>query len=249
LDQDLNMTRYKVVLQYDGGNYHGFQIQPNAITVQEVIEDSLTKLSANKKVKIVGCGRTDTGVHASYFVIHFDLSMDLNNDDLHHKMSCMLPKDIAIIEVKHVHKDFHARFDAVSRSYEYKISYNNSVFGRDYILHSKTRFNIDLMNEALKDILGRHDFRAFAKNIEDSDTAMCNLTKADWINTKEGITLQITANRFLRNMVRRIVGACLDVGSEKEDTFYLKRLLDSKKPNNNSKTAEGQALFLSYVEY
>ena len=246
---EIIIMRFKLAIQYDGTDYHGSQVQPSHITVQEVIETVLTKLNSNQFVRVTGCGRTDTGVHASYYVMHFDMNRTWDAQDLGYKISCMLPEDIAFLNVEQTEEDFHARFDALSRSYEYYIIKSGDVFWNRYAVTVSSELDLASMNEALKEIIGEFDFKNYARGLTPDDSSNCNLMKAEWSKIMNGYRLDITANRFLRNMVRRIVGASLLVGKGEEDATYLKRLLVDSELLGTARTAPAKGLRLSNIVY
>ena len=202
--------RYFIELSYNGKNYHGWQIQPDAISVQEKINNALSTVY-QKDIQIVGAGRTDTGVHASQMFAHFDIDK-LIDDNLEFKLNSILPNDIFIKAIFLVDDEKHASFDALSRSYEYKIWLGRNPFLLDFSwqIHSQ-KPNVTLMNEAAKLLLDYEDFESFSKVKTNVHTFNCNVTEAFWVQKDNQLTFHISANRFLRNMVRAIVGTLLDV--------------------------------------
>ena len=241
--------RLRIDLQYDGTAYKGWQIQPNDTTVQETIQDVLTKLNGDVAVELVGCGRTDTGVHASHYVAHCDFIFEGDCDHLIWKMNNMLPKSISIIDISHPHPDFHARFDAVSRTYRYFISRKKNPFNTSYTYLYYTHLDVALMNEACTYLIGTHDFTSFSKLHTDVKTNNCEVFEAYWFEENEMLVFQISANRFLRNMVRAIVGTLLLVGEKKISPVDINKIMDSKDRNEAGRSVPGAGLFLHKIEY
>ena len=240
--------RYFIELSYNGKNYHGWQIQPDAISVQEKINNALSTVY-QKDIQIVGAGRTDTGVHASQMFAHFDIDK-LIDDNLEFKLNSILPNDIFIKAIFLVDDEKHARFDALSRSYEYKIWLGRNPFLLDFSwqIHSQ-KPNIALMNEAAKLLLDYEDFESFSKVKTDVHTFNCNVTEAFWIQKENQLTFHISANRFLRNMVRAIVGTLLDVGLDKISISDFKNIIESKNRSNAGLSVPAKGLFLTQIKY
>jgi tRNA pseudouridine38-40 synthase len=242
------MTRLRLDLQYDGTDFHGWQIQPNAITVQEEIENALTRLNSNQKVEIVGCGRTDTGVHAMHYVAHCDMNYpDLN--ELQFKLNGMMHKGIAITEITEAHPEFHARFDATKRTYRYFIDKRNNPFNNRFAHFLRHKLNVEVMNEAAKHLLGKQDFESFAKHHSDVNNFYCEVFSAFWTETDEQYIFEISANRFLRNMVRAIVGTLVDVGLAKIEPTEIQEIIAKKSRSEAGTSVPGKGLFLWKIEY
>ena len=204
--------RYFIELSYNGKDYHGWQYQPNAISVQEVIENALTILLGNK-TSVVGCGRTDAGVHAMQYFLHFDVEYRIEELKLVFKLNAFLPNSIAVHQLFLVLENDHARFDAVSRSYEYRIYLGKNPFLLDTTWQVQSQiYDLDKMNIASKILFDFKNFKAFSKSKTDVKTYDCLISRAEWVKEGNQLTFYITANRFLRNMVRAIVGTLLDVG-------------------------------------
>ena len=240
--------RYFIELSYNGKNYHGWQIQPDAISVQEKINNALSTVY-QKDIQIVGAGRTDTGVHASQMFAHFDIDK-LVDDNLEFKLNSILPNDIFIKAIFLVDDEKHARFDALSRSYEYKIWLGRNPFLLDFSwqIHSQ-KPNVTLMNEAAKLLLDHEDFESFSKVKTNVHTFNCNVTEAFWVQKDNQLTFHISANRFLRNMVRAIVGTLLDVGLDKISISYFKNIIESKNRSNAGLSVPAKGLFLTQIKY
>ena len=240
--------RYFIELSYNGKNYHGWQIQPEAISVQEKINNALSTVY-QKDIQIVGAGRTDTGVHASQMFAHFDIDK-LIDDNLVFKLNSILPNDIFIKAIFLVDNEKHARFDALSRSYEYKIWLGRNPFLLDFSwqIHSQ-KPNVTLMNKAAKLLLDYEDFESFSKVKTNVHTFNCNVTEAFWVQKDNQLTFHISANRFLRNMVRAIVGTLLDVGLEKISISDFKNIIESKNRSNAGLSVPAKGLFLTQIKY
>lgn len=239
--------RYVIHLAYNGANYCGWQTQPELPTVQYTIEQALTTL-LRTPVAIVGCGRTDTGVHASDFYAHFDFEGELD-PNLTFKLNSYLPPDIAIFEIFPVADNFHARFSAVSRTYQYHVSTARLPFRQG--LYNRIYFNpdVDAMNDAAKVLMEYDDFTSFAKLHTDNKTNICHLTRAIWGSEGDELVFTITANRFLRNMVRSVTGTLLDVGRGKLDIQGLRAIVEKKDRCAAGVSMPAQGLFLTNVEY
>lgn len=239
--------RYFIQLSYNGKDFHGWQNQPNAITVQEVIEDALTKL-LRTPIEIVGAGRTDAGVHAQMMIAHFETDQTLN-DNLVFKLNSFLPKSIAIQSIKAVNEDAHARFDALSRSYIYRISLVKDVFNFEQSYFFKNKLNVDEMNRAAKILFEYKDFQCFSRSNTDVKTYNCKMMHAQWSVDGDELIFEISADRFLRNMVRAIVGTMLDIGVGKMKVETLHDVIQSKDRSNAGASAPAHGLYLTHIEY
>ena len=240
--------RYFIELSYKGTNYHGWQIQPNAISVQEQITKAI-KTITQENIQLVGAGRTDAGVHAIQMFAHFDTEKKLTDNDVH-KFNSILPNDIVIKSLKMVLDTSHARFDAISRSYEYRILLVRDPFYLEttWQLYQK-KLQIDVMNKAAEILFEFEDFESFSKVKTDVKTFNCSITKATWVLQGDHLTFHITANRFLRNMVRAIVGTLLDVGLEKKSVDDFRNIIESKKRSEAGLSVPAKGLFLTEVCY
>ena len=229
--------------------YHGWQRQVNQISVQETIEKALSVI-LREDISVVGCGRTDTGVHASQFFLHFDSDQSLDKEKLKFRLNSFLPKDIAIFRMLKVKDDAHARFDAVSRSYEYRISLEKNVFNVDTTLQLNDE-NIDLekMNEAAGLLLKYKDFKCFSRSNTDVKTYECAVTEAVWKQEGNLLVFYIKANRFLRNMVRAVVGTLLEVGQEKKSLEEFIKVIESRDRTKAGASVKARGLFLTRVDY
>ena len=240
--------RYFLKLSYQGTYYHGWQIQPNAITVQEILEDRISKI-LGKNTPIFGAGRTDTGVHASQMIAHFDAE-NIQPEILRFKLNSFLPKDIAIHDIRAVKNDAHARFDAIYRTYHYYIHFEKNPFKNDvswYFYHGK--LDVNLMNQASQILFDFDEFTSFARLHADNKTDFCKIMKAVWTEEKDGLKFEIRADRFLRNMVRAIVGTLVEIGQHKITLNQFIKIIEKKDRKFASASAPAHGLFLAEVAY
>jgi tRNA pseudouridine38-40 synthase len=244
------MQRYFIELAYKGTNYHGWQIQPNSITVQGILNNTITK-KINETIVTIGAGRTDSGVHAMQFFAHFDSeNADLDKDDtLVHQLNGYLPQDIAIKKIIAVNNSAHARFDATSRTYKYFIARKKDAINYEFTNYVYGELDIDAMNKGAEFLVGHHDFKSFSKSNTDVKTNDCNVIEAKWELEENTLVFTIQADRFLRNMVRAIVGTLLDVGKEKVSLNELESIVASKNRSNAGESAAAKGLFLTKIEY
>ena len=243
------MQRYFIVFSYDGAAYHGWQVQPNARTVQQMLEEALTTLMRTETT-VVGAGRTDAGVNAASMVSHVDLPVDTDTTQLKYKLNRILPPDIAVSDILRVKNDAHARFDAVSRRYCYYVTTAKSPFARRYAYRLTSSVDFEAMNRAAALLPEYTDFTSFSKLHTDVKTNNCKVTFAQWRQTGENEWLfEIEADRFLRNMVRAIVGTLLLVGRGKMTLDGFRAVIENKARGEAGDSAMGEALFLVGVEY
>ena len=241
--------RYFITFSYDGTRYHGWQIQPNGDSVQERLEWALSTL-LRREVNVTGAGRTDAGVHARVMVAHFDFEQAIDCQQLCYKLNRLLPFDIAVQEVKQVSDDMHARFSATSRTYHYYIHTKKDPFKRAYSCEIHYPLDFALMNEAGMILTTYEDFGAFCKSHTDVKTTICHVTEARWVQTSETAWyFRITANRFLRNMVRAVVGTLIDVGRGKLSIEEFRKVIEGKRRTEAGESMPGNALFLEDVRY
>lgn len=240
--------RYFIELSYNGTAYHGWQIQPNAISVQEVVEKALSLLF-KETVSIMGAGRTDTGVHAIQMFAHFDTEVKFKEDKLIFKLNSFLPKDIAIHAIFNVKEDAHARFNALSRTYLFRISLHKNVFNFENAYYVKQVLDIEKMKEASKILFEYKDFQCFSKVNTDVKTYHCDIMKADWFLEGEELHFIIKADRFLRNMVRAIVGTMVQIGLGKLQVEDLHSIIKSKNRSEAGFSVPAHALYLTKIEY
>lgn len=243
------MQRYFIYFSYDGAAYHGWQVQPNAVTVQQVLEEALATLM-RVPVPLVGAGRTDAGVNAECMVAHADFPCEVDAAHIVYKLNRLLPPDIAVSDLRRVKDDAHARFDAVSRRYCYRVVTAKSPFSRRYAMRVPKDIDFDAMNSAAA-LLGEYtDFTSFSKLHTDVKTNNCKVTHAAWRRVGENEwVFEIEADRFLRNMVRAIVGTLLLVGRGKLDIDGFRKVIENKARGEAGDSAMGEALFLVGVEY
>lgn len=241
--------RYFVEIQYDGTNFHGWQVQPNAVTVQETISTELSKLFSKGEVSIVGCGRTDTGVHASQFFFHFDTEESIEEDKTRYSLNNMLPDDISIVRIYSVEDEMHARFSATSRTYHYYINFQKDPFDRHHSFYFTKELDVEAMNNACEDLKKHKDFTSFSKVHTQTKTNDCVVTHAHWKVMDTKIVFTITANRFLRNMVRAVVGTMIEVGMHKLSLEEFNDVIQAKDRGRAGTSVPGHGLFLSRVEY
>lgn len=244
------MQRYFFELSYNGANFHGWQIQPNAYSIQEEIESKLTRLHSNTPVKVVGCGRTDTGVHAHHYILHVDIPEVHDTDQLLMKLNRMLPESIAISNIYPVSDDQHARFSATARTYRYFIHSKKDPFRADTSWYMSQSLNLEKMNEAAKHLLGKQDFTSLSRLHTDVKTNMCDVRLARWVQTNENsMYFEIQADRFLRNMVRATVGTLIEVGLGKLNPDDIPTILAAMDRQAASTSAPAHGLYLWKIEY
>jgi tRNA pseudouridine38-40 synthase len=243
------MQRYFLQLSYKGTRYFGWQRQPNAISVQEVMEKTLSTV-LREDITVVGAGRTDTGVHASFYVLHFDVSFEIQDPEkLFYHLNRFLPDDIAIQKIKKVNNDFHARFSAASRTYKYYISTVKDPFTNETSYQFTVTLNINKMNEAAKTLFEYTDFTSFAKLHTDVKTNNCKIFQAEWEKQGDQLIFTIKADRFLRNMVRAIVGTLIEAGKGKITIDDFRKIIESKDRGSAGTSVPPQGLFLVDIGY
>lgn len=254
--------RYFITLSYDGTHYHGWQIQPNGDSVQQRLQEALSTL-LRQPVEVVGAGRTDTGVHARMMVAHFDIDPTLpplegeefstfkgDLGGMVYKLNRLLPPDIAVQGVRQVADDMHARFSAISRTYHYFIHTYKDPFLGSYSWQVPFKLDFMKMNEAAQVLLEYKDFTSFSKVNTDVKTNLCDIKEARWEEVASGQwRFTITANRFLRNMVRAIVGTLVEVGRDKLSVEDVRRIIEAKDRCKAGESVPGKALFLTDIKY
>lgn len=256
--------RHSVRLSYDGSAFCGWQIQNNARTVQGELEKALSTL-LGEPVSVVGAGRTDTEVNAINYIAHFDVSdnVSINPDQLYYKLNAMLPREIAVHEVSVAGEEFHARFDAKSREYHYFVHFRKDPFCEKFSYRLRYPLDVAAMNEASLFLLGEHDFSCFEKVGGNNTTSICTVTEAGWssytpdhvrmmdypCSDSDYIVFRIRANRFLRNMVRAIVGSLIEVGRGKKSPTWISELIASGNRSDAGQSVPGKALFFSGAKY
>ena len=243
------MQRYVLQISFDGTPFNGWQRQKNAPSVQQEIEEKLS-IILGKETTVTGCGRTDTGVHANEFFLHFDADKELSNYTHLHKLNTMLPPQIAVQNIYKVSLDFNTRFDALNREYVYLIHFNKNPFLIDKSLKlGKKNLDVNKMNQAANLLLEVEDFTSFSKVKTQTKTNNCDVTFPYWENIENGIKFTIKANRFLRNMVRAIVGTCLAVGEGKMEIEEFKQVIENKNRQSAGTSVPACGLYLKKVTY
>ena len=241
--------RFFLEFSYTGTHYHGWQRQPNALSVQEVMENALGTL-LKTPTPLVAAGRTDTGVHARQMIAHFDGDLaGAANQHFVYQLNQFLPQDIAIQSLQEVQPGAHARFDALSRTYEYHITKEKTPFGNELQYLVKQPLDLEAMNEGAALLLEYEDFECFSKSHTDVKTFLCKISHATWTNSEKGYTFTITANRFLRNMVRAIVGTLVEIGLKKKKVEDLHQIIKNKNRSEAGYSVPAQGLFLTRIEY
>ncbi len=243
------MNRYAIQISYNGGRYFGWQRQPKDISVQEVLEKAFSTI-LREEITITGAGRTDTGVHASFYIAHFDTENEIADPvQLTFKLNRFLPADIAIQKISPVKNDFHARFSAVSRTYKYFISTVKNPFTTETSFQYTVPLNVDLMNQAAKMLFEFTDFTSFSKLHTDVKTNNCKIYQAEWEKQGDQLVFTIKADRFLRNMVRAIVGTLIEVGKGKISIEEFVEIIERKDRGEAGTSVPPQGLFLVDIEY
>ncbi|WP_178265537.1 tRNA pseudouridine(38-40) synthase TruA [uncultured Phocaeicola sp.] len=243
------MYRYFIYLSYDGTNYHGWQIQPNGISVQEVLMKALSTF-LRKPIEVVGAGRTDAGVHARLMVAHFDFDTELDCATVVDKLNRLLPLDVAVHRVRRVKSDAHARFDATYRTYKYYITTCKDPFSRAFSWRIFQTLDFEKMNEAAQTLFDYIDFTSFSKLHTDVKTNNCKMMYARWEQIGEhNWVFTIQADRFLRNMVRAVVGTLVEVGKGKLTVEGFRKVIEEKNRCSAGTSVPGNALFLVDVGY
>lgn len=243
------MHRYFIYLSYDGSGYCGWQVQPNGLSVQAALEQSLALL-LRVPTPITGAGRTDAGVHAKLMVAHFDAMQSVDTFWLTQKLNSVLPKDIAVFKILEVQNDAHARFDALRRTYEYWMTPVKSPFNRQWACRYYAPMDYDRMNEACKLLMDYTDFTSFSKLHTDVKTNDCLIFKAEWTERADDLyVFTIQANRFLRNMVRAITGTLIEVGKGKLSYEGFREVIEKKDRCAAGSSMPAHALYLTGIEY
>jgi tRNA pseudouridine38-40 synthase len=241
--------RFFITLSYNGENYVGWQIQPNGLTVQELLQNALSTI-LYENIKVIGAGRTDTGVHARKMVAHFDWDSErFSENQLKQKLNSFLPKDIAIQDIREVQPDAHARFSATSRTYKYYITTEKDAFLYPFKLRLFYPIDMEAMNRLCPILKEYEDFTSFSKLHSASKTNICQIEEAHWEKTGNDYMFTITADRFLRNMVRAIVGTLIEAGRGQLDEQGFRDVIEGKNRHLAGNSAPGHALFLEDVGY
>jgi len=244
------MPRYFLQLAYNGAAFHGWQSQPNAVSVQSVVEDALCK-AFRQPTPVTGAGRTDAGVHARRMIAHFDTDRAIDDTEAFlRRINAIVGRDVSFESVRRVHEDAHARFDAVSRTYHYYCNTLKSPFVGAFSWQGAPTLDFESMNRAASELIGTHDFTSFAKLHSDARTNICTVTEARWDKLADGrYVFVITADRFLRNMVRAVVGTLVDVGRGKLSLDDFRRVIVARDRCSAGTSMPAHALFLWDVVY
>lgn len=242
--------RYFIEMQYNGTNYHGWQIQPNAPTVQAEVNEKMSIL-LKQPVETIGAGRTDTGVHARHFIAHFDFPEDISKklDSLTRKLNLFLPDDIFVQRIFPVDSSAHARFDAIYRTYKYYISTHKDVFLNEYSWSIFQKLDVELMQKGANVLMEFDDFTSFSKLHSDNKTNICHITSADWSIDNHLLIFTVKADRFLRNMVRATVGTLVLLGRNKLTIPDFIEIIKLKDRSAAGESAPAKGLFLHLIEY
>ncbi|MBR6879221.1 MAG: tRNA pseudouridine(38-40) synthase TruA [Bacteroidales bacterium] len=243
------MKRYFIHLAYNGSRYCGWQIQPDMLTVQSELERCLS-LKLGQPINVTGCGRTDTGVHARNYYAHFDVEKSLDNcEDLAYRLNMFLPRDIVVYRIYEVPAEFHARFDAVSRTYHYYLTQHKNPFHLEDAYYLYGDLNVEAMQQAADSLFDYTDFTSFSKLHTQVKTNDCKIMEARWFRQNELLVFRIKADRFLRNMVRAIVGTMLEVGKGRLNVEGFRSVIEKKDRCSAGESVPAHALFLEDVEY
>lgn len=243
-----NPMRYKIVLSYNGSAFSGWQVQNNAPSVQGALQDALSML-LRQEITVVGAGRTDAGVNARNYVAHFDACGDVDCGRLCFKLNAVLPREIAVHSIEPAADDFHARFSATRRQYKYYIHNQKDPFNDSFSWYCRYPLDVERMNRACGYLLGVHDCRCFEKKGSDNATSICEIFAARWEILNSNLVFTVEANRFLRNMVRAIVGTMVDIGRGVHEPEYILEILDHGTRGDAGQSVPGHALFLTRIDY
>ena len=246
----MSNNRYFIEFSYDGSSYHGFQKQLNAITIQEILENAISTILRDK-IDITSAGRTDSGVHAINMFAHFNyvIKSKVEESNFCHLLNRILPADIVIKAIHMVKPNSHSRFDAISRTYNYYITDTKDPFNHKYRYYLSEKLDYNKMNKASKLLYEYEDFKCFSKSNTDVKTFNCKITNANWVKLDDYWKFTITSNRFLRNMVRAVVGTLIEIGKGKLDINDLDRIILSKDRRNAGYSVPAEGLFLNEIVY
>ena len=242
------MARYFIELSYNGTNYHGWQIQKNATGVQQLLNKALS-LKTGGDIETTGSGRTDKGVHALQQFAHFDIEKKINEKQLAFQLNRVLPNDIVVRDIYEVNSDAHARYDAINRSYLYKINQIKDPFLINTSYYRRGDLDLKRMNQAAGLLMGKQDFESFSKVKTDVNHFICTISKSEWAQMGDQVYYSVTADRFLRGMVRTFVGTMLDIGTGKINLEDLKKIITSLDRKKAGRAVPAHGLFLTEVKY
>lgn len=243
--------RYLITVSYDGTNYKGYQTQPGLLTIQEQIENALTKINNGKKTSFTSSGRTDRGVHAKMQCGHADIDVNITEYKLKRAMNSNLPDDIHVIKTEKVNSDFHARYNVIEKTYEYYINIGEyNPIERNYVFQYNYPLNVEKMQEAIKCLIGEHDFRSFVTENREKENCIRTISTATVEKTNQDIIkFTFTGNGFLRYQIRNMVGILIRIGEEKESPEFVKIFLERKDRSKGGKTAPAEGLYLTNIKY
>ena len=243
--------RYLITVSYDGTNYKGYQTQPGLLTIQEQIENALTKINNGKKTSFTSSGRTDRGVHAKMQCGHADIDVNITEYKLKRAMNSNLPDDIHVIKTEKVNSDFHARYNVIEKTYEYYINIGEyNPIERNYVFQYNYPLNVEKMQEAIKYLIGEHDFRSFVTENKEKENCIRTISTATVEKTNQDIIkFTFTGNGFLRYQIRNMVGILIRIGEEKESPEFVKIFLERKDRSKGGKTAPAEGLYLTNIKY
>jgi tRNA pseudouridine38-40 synthase len=244
-----SLTNIKLTIAYDGTPFHGWQIQPNALTIQEILKKAIGTITNGTDVNLIGAGRTDAGVHALGQVAHFKTEKNLSEKKWRDALNALLPNEVVILKVEFVPDTFHARFSAIKKSYLYRIGGQRSpfLFKKEWLITYP--LNVQNMRRALNYLIGRHDFSSFASSSSESESKICHLLKGEILKEEDTVRIRLTADRFLTHMVRTIIGTLIEFGSGKMKPKEMKEILERKDRTKAGKTAPPHGLYLENVTY
>lgn len=240
-------NRYFIEIAFNGTKYHGWQKQPGHISVQQVFNERIS-LMLGENINCNGCGRTDSGVHAAKFFFHFDTTHELNSD-FAFKLNSFLPRDICVKKMFGMKKKIHARWDAIRRTYEYYLYRGKDPFRIDLVTNTWEKYNLQLMNEACRILMEYNDFECFSKSKNGQNHYLCDIFEANWREGNRLLVFRITANRFVRSMVRLVVGTMLDVGRERTSLDEFRRIIESRDRTKSGMAVPACGLYLVDVIY
>ena len=242
----LCQMRFFMELSFNGTNYHGWQVQPEVNSIQEELNNTLS-IILKENIQVIGAGRTDAGVHANQMYAHFDTLVEFDINTTIYKINSLLPPDILVKQIFNVDENAHCRFDAIARTYKYYITNDKDPFNPNIYVY-KNNLDVNAMNKACNYLLGEQDFTSFAKSHTQTFTNLCNIMDAYW-KDQEQLVFTIKANRFLRNMVRSIVGTLLDVGRDKISSHHIQHIIQKQDRGEAGSSDPAKALFLTKIEY
>ncbi|MCF7885940.1 MAG: tRNA pseudouridine(38-40) synthase TruA [Candidatus Marinimicrobia bacterium] len=243
------MTRYKLTIEYDGRNLHGWQIQNNVQTIQGEIEGALRDLNSSQRVVLHGAGRTDSGVHAEAQIAHFDLHTSLTENTIKNAINAKTPRSILIHKCEKVNSNFHSRFNAKRRYYKYKIWRGQTAIHRKYMWPVEAQLDVKTLRKCAETIKGEHDFKGFCRSSDEADHKICHIYKSLWKIRKKTLIYKICGNRFLHSMVRMLTGTMIEVARGRYEFQDFTNMLENKISNRSPYTAPAKGLYLENVEY